>query len=201
MPLLVTKHPALPLNGPAMHYLYIKPHVRSSKSTASEATSHTENALYLSNIPFDTTISHLRGLFASEALGNVRIISVDFEDSQPKKKGRDPVALLRKPGSKKRKRGSAGNEESEEAEISSRKRVPKTRAYYRLGRRLLCTLQNLREVKQMARKRRTHHQLLVPHAILLITSCDSHLKSSYCRKQTTIFPLLLLSKQPRMPSA
>ncbi|KAI9708131.1 MAG: Ribosomal RNA-processing protein 7 [Chrysothrix sp. TS-e1954] len=114
LPLDLPHHAALPSNPKARHYLYIRPH---TPKIASNPHQPQDQSLYLSNIPFDTTISHVRAFFAAPQLGNVRITAVDFEDSRPSTKRRDPSSILRKGKSKKRKRGPQQDGEEEAGEL------------------------------------------------------------------------------------
>lgn len=101
--------PALPhLNQPqATHYLYLRPHAPQAPTPTSA------QSLFLTNIPFDTTPHHLKTLFATAKLGNVRIKDIEFDHAKPNKKSSNPSAAPRKRG-KKRKRGQNDGEEEGE---------------------------------------------------------------------------------------
>lgn len=81
---------------PATHYLYLRPHEPKI------STPDTPRSLFLVNVPFDATESHMRHLFASQ-LGAGRVDRVEFEGARRQSKPVVTPSLQNKKG-KKRKR-------------------------------------------------------------------------------------------------
>jgi hypothetical protein len=77
LPLTLPTLPGLPQScSAAKHYLYIRPHAPSLR------TSSTDRSLFIANAPFDASESNIRTLFA-EDLGGLRVESVEFDSSIP----------------------------------------------------------------------------------------------------------------------
>lgn len=75
-------------------YLYARPHEPKIISPDSS------RSLFISNVPIDSTTTHVRSLFASDALGGLRVERTDFAESKAPSKRSAPHVQ----GSKKRKR-------------------------------------------------------------------------------------------------
>jgi len=84
LPLSLLPLPALPLQ--ATHYLYLAPHLPRIP-TASDVRS-----LFVVNVPFDATITHMKHLFSTQlGLSQGRIEDVQFESDKRQVLGHEPL--------------------------------------------------------------------------------------------------------------
>ena len=104
LPLQLPSHPALSFE--ATHYIYFKSHIPKIP------TKEPSHALFLVNIPIDSTETHLKHLFSSQlGLPAGRIQEVRFEDTPSKTHSNVKPITVEKKKSKKRKRAVDDGEE------------------------------------------------------------------------------------------
>jgi ribosomal RNA-processing protein 7 len=93
----VTISPTPAYSKDTTHTLYLRPH------TPKIPTENDERSLFIVNVPIDSTVAHLRAVFAS-LIGIGRVEDVTFEHERRSATPSREVAVAGKPG-KKRKRG------------------------------------------------------------------------------------------------
>ncbi|KAK6539559.1 Ribosomal RNA-processing protein 7 [Orbilia ellipsospora] len=94
---------------PIFHYFFVKPHDPQYTPIINAHPNINGRSLFLSSIPFDATVHHLRALFT--AIGGGRIEAVIFSDEPlpPRPYTSDETQAIK---SKKRKRNAAGTAQS-----------------------------------------------------------------------------------------
>jgi ribosomal RNA-processing protein 7 len=107
LPISIPPTPAYPKH--TTHTLYLRPHAPKIP------TENDERSLFVVNVPIDSTVAHLRAVFAS-LIGAGRVEDVTFEHERRYAVPSRAVALVGK-ASKKRKRGSEGTEDNGVAEL------------------------------------------------------------------------------------
>jgi len=107
LPITISPTPTYPKH--TTHSLYLRPH------TPRIPTENDERSLFLVNVPVDSTISHLRALFAS-LIGAGRFEDVTFEYERMRAAPSREVAVVEKKG-KKRKRLMESTEYDESSNL------------------------------------------------------------------------------------
>ena len=102
LPISIPSTPAYPKR--TTHTLYLRPH------TPKIPTAHDERSLFLVNVPIDSTVAHLRAMFAS-LIGAGKVEDVTFEQERKSVMPSREVAVVGS-SSKKRKRGIESSEVS-----------------------------------------------------------------------------------------
>ncbi|KAK6340458.1 Ribosomal RNA-processing protein 7 [Orbilia blumenaviensis] len=100
---------------PVFHYLYVKPHDPQYTPVINANPNINGRSLYISSIPFDSTVHHFRALFT--AIGGGRIETVIFSDEplQPQPSTADENNILK---NRKRKRSNPAAANKQTAETT-----------------------------------------------------------------------------------
>ncbi|KAE9375507.1 hypothetical protein N431DRAFT_202238 [Stipitochalara longipes BDJ] len=107
LPISIPPTPAYPKH--TTHTLYLRPHAPKIP------TANDERSLFVVNVPIDSTVAHLRGVFAS-LIGAGRVEDVTFEHERKAVVPSREVGVVGK-ANKKRKRGSESTENHEVADL------------------------------------------------------------------------------------
>ncbi|KAN0112890.1 Ribosomal RNA-processing protein 7 (RRP7) domain containing protein [Hyaloscypha variabilis] len=107
LPISIPLTPAYPKT--TTHTLYLRPHAPKIP------TANDERSLFVVNVPIDSTVAHLRAVFAT-LVGAGRVEDVTFEHERKTMVPSREVVTVGK-ASKKRKRGSKGGEDNGGAEL------------------------------------------------------------------------------------